>query len=110
LYNPSVTDVYIAITTAIERLQLHISSFLSTFVWAHYIKMHSLGSESSASSVNYFTCTLGQAAELNPRKLPKYHTINEFIDIQTEQCPDSPAVGFPIHANEDRSWSFELFC
>lgn len=42
--------------------------------------------------VNYFTCTLGQAARYQQGR--SYKTINEFFDHQTCHTPDLPAVGF----------------
>lgn len=46
--------------------------------------------------VNYFVCTLGQAASLNAEKPHSFKTINDFVDLQARQYPTRPAVGFPI--------------
>ena len=43
-------------------------------------------------TINYFVCTLGQAARLNQTK--EYKTIPEFIDYQAQHHPNLPAVGF----------------
>jgi hypothetical protein len=45
--------------------------------------------------LNYFTCTLDEAAELNSRKPHQYETINEFIDFQALHNGTLPAVAFP---------------
>ena len=46
-------------------------------------------------NVNYFVCTLGQAATLNAKKPHSFKTANDFIDLQAQRCPTRPAVGFP---------------
>ncbi|KAM0500968.1 hypothetical protein ACHAP8_004689 [Fusarium lateritium] len=44
---------------------------------------------------NYFTCTLGQAAQLKKQHgSPKWKTVLELIDQQAQNIPDSPALGF----------------
>ena len=43
--------------------------------------------------VNYFVCTLDQAALLNERNPHAYKTINEFFDERAQSS--NPAVGFP---------------
>ena len=42
----------------------------------------------------YFTCTLGQATEINKDRATPFRNINEFIDQQAEAVPNLPAVGF----------------
>ena len=44
------------------------------------------------AELNYFTCTLGQAARLHQDK--SYTNIPEFIDQQAQKDPELPAVGF----------------
>jgi len=44
---------------------------------------------------NYFTCTLGQAVQVNNNK-PQISNINSFIDDQASKHPELPAVGFAI--------------
>ncbi|MCJ1306953.1 hypothetical protein MMC25_000597 [Agyrium rufum] len=51
-----------------------------------------MGSTASPD-LNYFVCTLGQAAAFNATKPHSFKTINEFFDERRE-CKD-PAVGFP---------------
>ncbi|KAL9131179.1 MAG: hypothetical protein Q9217_000832 [Psora testacea] len=51
-------------------------------------------SSSDHGSLNYFTCTLGEAIPLNERKPPLFHTISGLIDHQAKHNPDRPAVGF----------------
>jgi hypothetical protein len=44
---------------------------------------------------NYFTCTLGQAAERRKKHGDRvFETIIELIDVQAEAKADSPALGF----------------
>ena len=62
---------------------------------------------------NYFTCTLGQAAELNAKCLYSFQTINQFLDAQNTKIPDAPAVGFPLPALLDTNggeWDYEILC
>lgn len=44
--------------------------------------------------LNYFVCTLGQAAVWNEKHPHSFETINDLIDEQAEKVPDAPAVGF----------------
>ena len=57
---------------------------------------------------NYFTCTLGEAAEYNARKPSEFTTINKLIDIQSSTFPDHLAVGFPVPRG-NASWKHEIF-
>lgn len=54
---------------------------------------------------NYFTCSLGQAAELKRKDgtfaIP-FDTVIELIDGQAESIPNSPAVGFARFKSEER--------
>ena len=62
--------------------------------------------------VNYFVCTLGQAAALNTEKPHAFKTINEFIDLQARQYPNRPAVGFPSPLKgkeKDKEWNHEVY-
>jgi thioester reductase-like protein/acyl-coenzyme A synthetase/AMP-(fatty) acid ligase len=52
--------------------------------------------------LDYFTCTLGQAALLNQPKL--YRTIPDLIDYQFETHPDLPAVGTYVIRDNDAPW------
>ncbi|RDW75205.1 hypothetical protein BP6252_06347 [Coleophoma cylindrospora] len=49
----------------------------------------------SAPDLNYFTCTLGEAAELHSKTQPPYSTINAFLDTQAEEVPNLPAIALP---------------
>ena len=58
--------------------------------------------------VNYFVCTLGQAAALNEKQPHSFKTVNEFIDLQARQYPARPAVGFPVppkNKETDNEWN-----
>ncbi|TKA76412.1 hypothetical protein B0A49_05399, partial [Cryomyces minteri] len=63
-------------------------------------------------NVNYFVCTLGQAAVLKAEHGHRtFANINDFIDYQAEQVPDQPAVGFPKPPSKDASepWKSSVF-
>ena len=62
--------------------------------------------------VNYFVCTLGQAAVLNAEKPHSYTTVNDFIDLQARQNPIRPAVGFPAPPKTeetDTKWDYAVY-
>ena len=63
-------------------------------------------------NLNYFVCTLGEAAEINTQNPRSWRTVNDFIDHQAEKFPKRPAVGFPIssHATKkDSGWGFVVY-
>lgn len=64
--------------------------------------------EAEGSSLNYFACTLGQAAEQSLCNLSDFETINDFINHQAEKFPDFYAVGFPIPSPNSNDWAYEL--
>lgn len=47
------------------------------------------------SGLNYFTCTLGEAAAWNADHPHPFHTVNHLIDEQAEDLRQRPAVNFP---------------
>jgi len=51
---------------------------------------------------NYFTCTLGQAVQVN-NNTPQISNINTFIDDQATKHPELPAVGFAMLGNDKTS-------
>lgn len=55
-------------------------------------------------SLNYFTCTLGQAAQWNREHPHPFGTINDLIDEQAKDLRQRPAVNFPggCHGEEGR--------
>lgn len=62
--------------------------------------------------VNYFVCTLGQAATLNAEKPHSFKNINDFIDLQARQKSTCPALGFPVPPKDketDSQWSFRVY-
>lgn len=59
------------------------------------------------ADLNYFVCTLGQAAEFNQYK---GNTVNEFLDHQAQTHPLHLAVGFPIPSQEKRHWDSVVYC
>ena len=67
-------------------------------------------------ATNYFVCTLGQAAVLNAEKPQSFKTINDFIDLQAQQRPLDPAVGFPIppkdkekEKEKEKEWDYAIY-
>ncbi|KAL8713732.1 MAG: hypothetical protein Q9220_002258 [cf. Caloplaca sp. 1 TL-2023] len=63
------------------------------------------------ADLNYFTCTLGQAAELEQRLPSSIKTINDFLHHQTLHVPERYAVGFalPDTGSAEKSWPFRTF-
>ena len=64
--------------------------------------------------VNYFVCTLGQAAVFNAEKPHAFRTVNELIDLQAQRHPSRPAVGFPIppkdkNKDQDQEWEHAIY-
>ncbi|CZR69636.1 related to nonribosomal peptide synthetase MxcG [Phialocephala subalpina] len=62
-------------------------------------------STSDQHSLNYFTCTLGQAAQLAPTK---FRTVDELIDKQAVDHGENLACGFPAPRDGDQEWGCEL--
>jgi hypothetical protein len=63
------------------------------------------------ATLNYFTCTLGQAAELNGIFPRDFATVTELIDIQAQVHRDKPAVGFPFPASENSETpGYNVYC
>ena len=64
------------------------------------------------ANTNYFVCTLGQAAALNTKTPHSFKTVNDFIDLQAREHPNSPALGFPIPPKDqgtDSEWDFAVY-
>lgn len=61
------------------------------------------------SQATYFTCTLGEAADLNSRNHPKFKTVNDLLDFRAENNANDYAVGFPIPDKQAENWRQELF-
>jgi hypothetical protein len=56
---------------------------------------------------NYFTCTLGQAAQLKSQNgSAEWKTVLELIDHQAQNIPDSPALGFATFKHLKSSQGF----
>lgn len=64
--------------------------------------------KNAVSMANYFTCTLGEAAEINSRKPSEFKTMNDLIDIQAKRVPNNWAVAFPV-PRKDRKWGHDNF-
>ncbi|PBP15752.1 putative NRPS-like enzyme [Diplocarpon rosae] len=58
---------------------------------------------------NYFTCTLGEAAEINRRTGAQVQTVNQLIELQAIQYPHAPAAAFPVPVAESENWEHEVF-
>ncbi len=63
--------------------------------------------------LNYFVCTLGQAATLNTQNPHVFKNVNDFLDHQARVIPRNPAVGFPIPPypkdDDDAPWQHKIF-
>lgn len=57
----------------------------------------------------YFTCTLGQAAELGNQQ--SQNNVNGFVEAQAKANPDRPAVGFPAPSGKDAKgeWIYKSY-
>jgi len=91
-----------------------LSSWRRTWrvMMSHKKRYVSTSVQAATPDLNYFTCTLGQAAELNTVDQHSWKTINEFIDRQAQENPNRPAVGFPVPLNnktQQSKWSFEVY-
>ena len=62
------------------------------------------------TELNYFVCTLGQAAELKAKNPYEIKTVNDFFALQAYHYPEEPAVGFPLPktGGNDRQWDYEV--
>ena len=62
------------------------------------------------AELNYFVCTLGQAAELNAKNPHDFKTVNDLLALQAHDHPDEPAVGFPLPTTgrNDLQWDYEV--
>lgn len=47
------------------------------------------------TDLNYFTCTLGEAARWNEVHPHPFETVNHLVDVQAEELGQRPAVNFP---------------
>lgn len=60
--------------------------------------------------LNYFVCTLGEAAIINNGNIQPSKTINDLIDHLARQFPYHPAVAFPIpQENGGDQWGQKLY-
>lgn len=64
----------------------------------------------ASAGLNYFTCTLAEAANIKTRQPVEYTTINEFIDVQAQRFPERPAVAFAVPNDAGKPWGCEIFC
>ncbi|KAL2062517.1 hypothetical protein VTL71DRAFT_6783 [Oculimacula yallundae] len=59
-------------------------------------------------SMNYFTCTLGEATQLR-KSSSEFKTVNRLIRLQAERHPNLPAVAFPVLSKSSSSHRYEAF-
>ncbi|XMA19260.1 hypothetical protein WAI453_012051 [Rhynchosporium graminicola] len=57
---------------------------------------------------NYFTCTLGEASQLQKHS-SDFETVNKLITLQAERHPDYPAVAFPTLSKSKSHHQYEIF-
>lgn len=60
--------------------------------WSHDEKKHRA---MDGTPLNYFTCTLGEAARWNVDHPHPFTTVNDLIDEQAKELRQRPAVNFP---------------
>ena len=64
----------------------------------------------SDTDIDYFVCTLGQAAAINEETHHTFKTVNDFIDHQAREAPHRPAVGFPVTRKDaDDEWDHAIY-
>lgn len=68
--------------------------------WSHDNKQPETMTE-TATDLNYFTCTLGQAAKWNHDHPHPFDTVNDLIDEQAKELRQRPAVNFPGGCNTE---------
>ena len=64
------------------------------------------------SRLNYFVCTLGEAAAINAKNPHPWKTINNFIDYQASKYSANPAVAFPAPSgstHKDSEWGHLIY-
>jgi hypothetical protein len=59
--------------------------------------------------LNYFVCTLGEAAELKNDKSTTYTTVNDLIDRKVCSSPDLPALAFPLPSVDGEVWGSQIY-
>lgn len=52
-----------------------------------------------ATHLDYFTCTLGEAAQWNDAHPHPFETVNHLVDAQADELRQRPAVNFPGGCN-----------
>jgi hypothetical protein len=70
--------------------------------------MFTTNQETSKTSMNYFTCTLGEAIARS-HDFRDLNTINDFIDHQAKKHPEGIAIGFPVPGAGNQNWEYECF-
>lgn len=63
--------------------------------------------KSSNGELNYFTCTLDQAAKLNETRPNPFPTIIHLLDKQALDLGHRPAVGLP-YRESNGAWTWEV--
>ena len=58
--------------------------------------------------LNYFTCTLGEAARHGLTN-PPFENINSFFDHQAIHVPENPAAGFFVPAKDGSAWATKIY-
>lgn len=55
--------------------------------------------DTTETNLNYFTCTLGEAAKWNEAHPHPFETVNDLVDVQAGDLRQRPAVNFPGGCN-----------
>lgn len=64
--------------------------------------------DSGFTPVTYFSCTLGEAQQLNGGKV-HFKSVIDLIDVQARRKPEEFAVGFPLPRDGNTKWTSQLF-
>lgn len=68
--------------------------------------------ETTDGDINYFVCTLGEAAVYNANYPHRFTTVNDFVHYQSNRIPNQPAVAFPIPSQNHQvieEWDYRIF-
>ena len=58
---------------------------------------------------NYFTCTLGQAAEIKAKNSQSFATVHDLLVEQCQRIPSQPALGIPVPSQDSGKWESRVF-
>ena len=68
---------------------------------------YEMAQQERVADLNYFVCTLGQAASIKAKNHRPFMQVNDFVDRQARYFPNHPAVGFPTRY-PNGEWDFVI--